>query len=1476
MFELSRRNRLLHFRPTFHSLNLTQASVPLSFDIKSISPDRLLTWSGSFAAEMSAGRPVLLNQHLNLIEQPFVPGLLDQIRVEAARDAVEYGFEQLRLVLCFMRWSNVKLSPPEQYDSPFVLLPVRLTRKKGVRDSYVLQAVTTEAQINPVLRHMFKRLYDIDLPASVDISICGLDALYEDLAGRIAASDYGIQFSKVSRPRIDLIHAAARKRLDRYRHNSRKSTAQPRRLGEIDYDYNRDNFRPLGLALFRTRVRHAPLPLRDLVQQRVTPRSYAVPASDDTNEMTEKTLFALDQQAPTNPYQWEFDLCRVTLGNFRYRKMTLVRDYDELLVKRPDNPAFDAVFSELPRPAGLDVSPSLSLQDRFDIVACDPTQAAAVFHARTGSSYIIQGPPGTGKSQTITNLIADYVMRGKKVLFVCEKRAALDVVYARLRQHGLHTLCSVIHDSQADKKEFIADLKSVYEQFKESSAEAGERPADRRMALHKTIQDHLRPLEEFNAGMLASPATVGIPLWELVDKSIDLADLTTPVNPKIERQLPPYGDWIRQRQAVERLAGVIADMCGNGPLASHSISLLSPAACLRDSPADFIIARLQKLPPLVDDIISGLQGAGVTAETCPSIRDVHAMLIYAESVGPLTGASLLPLLQQQDTLLPRFRELCNGVRESRAKWEAAQLANSQWIKKLPAEEVSVALEQASGFDGRLLAPLRPAWWRLRKVLHSRYNFTAAAVRPGWTGILTALNREYQAQAELARLEGAACREFGLTDSIERIAHQLRMAESCLARLPSQILSFHRALLAGNQMRIVVEALRRLRPSETQLAALSADFIADDEDPTLEELRNKLGLMASGIGELDRWIECLRLLANMPQPLAAAFRRLPLSPPQLEAAMVRRTLAGAFLSDSRVNRFNGAARDRHAVHLQESLDLWRRINAAAVLEKSQMAFQENYRISSAPSAGLTADQKRRKAAYSRGRRELEHEFGKVIRFKSIRDLAAGDSGLVISDLKPVWLMSPLGVSDTLPLRTDQFDVVIFDEASQIPLEEAVPAVFRARQAIVVGDEMQLPPTNFFSIRPDSGEEANLPAESGDVSVDLDFDLASGSLLNHAAENLPSCMLEWHYRSHSEALISFSNRAFYAGRLLTVPDRRVTMTRLTDIPAHSPDCGTENAVPLLGRPISFHLMGNGLYTQRGNTVEADYIAQLLRGLLNLADPPSIGIIAFSEAQQKEIEQALQRLGEQDAEFGRHVDREFDRRINGQFAGLLIKNLENIQGDERDVIILSVCYGPGPDKKMRMNFGPINQSGGAKRLNVAFSRAKCHMAVVSSIRSDAITNEYNDGANCLRSYLKYAEACSAGDTSTMERVLRKLSEIGGAARTADSGPRAVVRQLAAALRRSGFSVDLGVGMSRFRCDLAVRHADKPTYRLGVLVDWHTAGGPQNILDREVIRPQLLRSFGWNVVNILAKDWLTDRSAVLAQLIAILQVPEQASAKP
>jgi len=1460
LFEISRRNRLLNFKQTMQTVNLTHASVPLSFDVANIRPDQILTWDGSFKTNITAGRTISLNKYLNFTEVLYLPSILNRIGAEARRDKAEFGFEQLRLVLCFLRWSNVKEKPPERFTSPLILLPVELVKKKGVRDTYQIRPLTDEAEVNPVIRHQFKQLFGIDLPERIDLGETSLDKFHEFLAARIQASEPGITLAKIDRPRIDLIHDLARRKLDSYRRRARISGRGVRSFMDIDYCYDPANYHPLGLQIFSTMIRCPDTHLREIIQDRPAPRHYVVPGPTESKDGKQRQFYSLREEGSDNAYAWEFDLCSVTLGNFKYRKMTLVRDYDDLLDEPRSNQAFDATFSLVDGPDENDEPAAPEDNDRYHVVACDPTQSAAIALGQSGQSYIIQGPPGTGKSQTITNLIADYVARGKRVLFVCEKRAAIDVVYLRLKQRGLDDLCCLIHDSQTDKKEFVMDLKKTYEGLL-AHPEAGARQwRRRRRRLLSLLATELGPIEKFNDAMQARPAKAGVRLRTLLDRAIALSERLPDLTPLEAERLPQYDLWAQSRGQIERLVDSLRDIQADGVLANHPLSLLNGSIVSVQRPLEQVTTHLESALGALGAIRMAMQATTLASDHWKTLADAGDIIAYAAEIKDLARDGLLALLNPASPTSTQFARLAKKAQQESGRLDRAREGTKNWREKLPPEEVGFARDQARMLAGKWLAFLSPTWWRLRKVLKHAYNFQAHVVAPPWATVLEALDAEYKAAHDVSLAEQAVRDEMHFEGNVTQLVQRVHSLRERQDQRPPAVAALNQALLTSPGAQRIVADLASNQGTVAQLAVTLNALLDGHHGRSLEQLDGDLAGIEGALAELPPFLNCLAELAQLPPELAGAFRTMTLTAAQLEAAIAQRSLAEISREDRWVHRFSGKVRRQQLRRLDAIVQRMEEVNATVVRETVREGFLDDLRIASLPAAQLSPEEKEFKKHYNRGRKELEHEFGKTMRYKSIRDLVAEESGMVVRDLKPVWLMSPLSVSDALPLDENHFDVVIFDEASQITLEEAIPAVFRAKQAIVVGDEMQLPPTNFFSANRKDDDEPLMLEDEGEM---VEYDLDGKSFLSHAARNLSSRMLGWHYRSRSESLISFSNWAFYQGRLLTVPQENLGDESRGEIVANEPADGEQTVAELLARPVSFHRMAKGVYDKRRNRMEADYIAHMVRKLLTDQAGLSIGIVAFSEAQQDEIETALAHLARKDTAFRDILEAEYEREVDGQFVGLLVKNLENIQGDERDIIIMSVCYGYGLDGKMRMNFGPINQSGGEKRLNVAFSRAKHHMALVSSIQYTDIKNDYNDGANCLKNYIRYAAASSIGDNETTERVLRSMSpweQRDSSARTHKAEP--LVSQIANALEQRGYLVDLSVGMSHFRCDVAVRRAGDSVYRLGILADTGAYYGQSDLIERDLMKPKLLRAFGWTIMHVLAKDWHDDREAVLQEI--------------
>ncbi len=1472
LFDISRRNKLLHHRPSMQSVNLTVGSCPIESGKKGIAGEDIFVWNSDFqqvvVAAEQANRLLSLNDYLNFTESVYLPKALDRLITDSRRDEAEYGFAQLRIIACFLHWTDLKAQPIQQYDSPLVLIPVGLRKKKGVRDSYQLEIKSSDAQVNPVVRYLFKQHYGIELPESLDLTKTSLEDFFTFLQQKVSANEAKVSLAKIDEPNVTEIHAKAKSRLEQHLKRSRK-------LPKVSLTDTAED------------PEQSPDPKRKSAESVETRESLDAESLSDVNN----TETVPQDPKPTGPksHCWTFDLCNVVLGNFRYQTMSLVRDYESLLDGKLENPAFEAIFSLSPKELVVHRE-ILPLQERFDVVACDPTQAESIAQSRTGKSYIIQGPPGTGKSQTITNLIADYAAQGKRVLFVCEKRAAIDVVYVRLQQVGLDGLCSLIHDSQTDKKGFVMDLKQVYENVL-AEAENPAKTSAERDALLKDIDKELAPFDSFDALMqkpLFTPKNAEpLTTRNLLRRSMELEGPSPQLSPLDKERLPDYGEWIANAEHLERFSERVDDIeaTTKDVFATHPLRRLSTELVGVSRPLETVTQSLEPARKSLVDATNSFLRCGVPKNSWNTISCATNLIEYAGLVSEWVSSDHLSLLSENSDRSKALDEKTKVLADLDDKLKEAQKENGGWFegKKLSPQETTTALEQAKGFENNFFSWLSPARWRLRRVLSNSYNFAAHRIPPSWTTVLTSLDQENKAAAKLESATKDFAREWNVSGNVQQWATRLSDTRKRLAELPPAITSVHASLLAGktDQSQHTVSNILAAKPVFEAFENNCRKILEVPDSITLEQIDSELTgvvkLLEENPTDLNDVLDCIAELKELPEDLRSAIREIPLTLPELETASAGKTSESILRHDKTVQKFNGDERDKRAARLEKIYDDWQNANAAEIRRRFHARFCENIRFANGTNTDPTDQRSGRgwKSRYNAGRRELEHEFGKTMRYKSIRDLVAGESGDVVRDLKPIWLMSPTSVSDTMPLDVNCFDVVIFDEASQITLEEAVPPVCRATQTIVVGDEMQLPPTNFFARNRDDDAAVDDEEDDDGNGAQVQYDLDSSSFLNHAAKNLASTMLGWHYRSRSESLISFSNAAFYHGRLLTVPDVRVVEPQTADHNSEKPDEKNDN-------PFQFIYLHKGLYEDRRNRDEAEKIAQITKQLLESPEHPTIGIIAFSEAQQGEIDDALERLADADPKFAEFLEAERQREKEGQFVGLLVKNLENIQGDERDVIIISICYGYGPNGKMLMNFGPINKSGGERRLNVAFSRAKMRMIVVSSIKGDAITNDYNAGAACLKNYLKYAEAVSTGQTDAARAILRTVSGRSGGGRNetvAIKDPMPV--RLAKKLEANGYLVDFGIGSSDFRCDLAVRKKGDRKYRLGILIDnaeyyrqTATDGSADGaaartaaLLGREMMRPKLLRAFQWDVAVVFAKDWFESPETVVDGLLRRLE---------
>jgi hypothetical protein len=416
------------------------------------------------------------------------------------------------------------------------------------------------------------------------------------------------------------------------------------------------------------------------------------------------------------------------------------------------------------------------------------------------------------------------------------------------------------------------------------------------------------------------------------------------------------------------------------------------------------------------------------------------------------------------------------------------------------------------------------------------------------------------------------------------------------------------------------------------------------------------------------------------------------------------------------------------------------------------------------------------------------------------------------LTPCMLMSPISVAQYFDANSSKFDLVIFDEASQLPTCEAVAAIARGTNVIVVGDPKQMPPTNFFSSN--NIDDDNIEIE--DMESILDDCLAL---------SMPSHYLLWHYRSKHESLIAFSNAKFYDNKLLTFP----STDDITSMVKHTPVGG-------------FYDKGK----TRQNQAEAKAIVDEI--VMRLSNPTlsgkSIGVVTFSVVQQILIEDLLSEVFK--------VRPDLEKIATESREPLFVKNLENVQGDERDIILFSICYGPDQEGKLSMNFGPLNREGGWRRLNVAVSRARYEMKVFSTLSSDQIdlTRTRSEGVAGLKAFLAYAEK---GKSALPIRSANKSKT--------ESSFESV---LAAQIKKLGYEVHTNIGCSEFKIDIGIINpTNSDEYLLGIMCDGYYYNNAKTPRDREIVQKDVLKILGWDIHRIWSVDWWENPQRSLDQII-------------
>lgn len=1041
---------------------------------------------------------------------------------------------------------------------------------------------------------------------------------------------------------------------------------------------------------------------------------------------------------------------QVTLGAFNFLTLLLIKDfekYTELYCAHPLVRALSGIPQAasnapivVPSPTELDdvVDPGQA----FEILDADSSQQQAIEAAKRGVSFVLQGPPGTGKSQTIANIIAEFLMAGKKVLFVSQKMAALEVVQDRLNRRKLGEYCLEVHSHKMDKRQVIGQLmRSLLYTDPGPTSTSYRASAQELKALREALNAYVRHMHEPRFEIGLSPYLAFGHLATLLDApqvNFPLAEIERISSISLSKMLSTVHELARYSRIISNYK--TDRWTGYSGVASSLQEREALASCLEEAAS--AIGNLRS------------QVRAITAQYgLPAPETIQDCLGYVDVLSTFYPGVFAPDLQ------PSVNNYISGYRSF---WRLFNLKYWQDSAKLRS-----VFRAGTRPDPEVTAPVLKT---VQKIL--------TKPRP-----------------DLSKVA-----DFGSTPP------DVSGLRACISSITSGM-STARALfdssnipgcLAGGLDQAPAELTDWLRDhsQHTQDLAEWAQFNAVRQEAA-----------EAGIG------------AFVSQALDTGLRA-----EHWERAFERRfylLLSDAMLQDRPVLRkFRGTSQSE-AIQRFRSLDL-------QLVESAPHEIRSRLNVSKPSPSWMQAA--------SAETSILRREFNKKRRVMPLRKLFAQIPGL-IQALKPCLMMSPLTVCQLLEPDRYEFDLVVFDEASQIPPEYAMGAFLRAKQVIVAGDRQQLPPTNFFHA---------IEADDLDDDDESETNESFESILNSFDScGLPSLLLNWHYRSKDESLIVYSNHHFYDNRLYTFP---------------SPGMDGE------GTGLKFVFVKDGVYKRglgaRHNLREALAVAELVKEHLANSPELSLGIVAFSVSQRQAISDAIDLMLKENPDLAPLLSMNADEP-------LFIKNLENVQGDERDVIILSVGYAKDETGKMTLNFGPINREGGARRLNVAVTRARYSLKVVTSIEPEDIDPDRaaSQGARLLRNYLEVArDGVKAAFKDEQQQADAEL----------ESPFEASVYQ---ALTERGVQLVPQLGVSQYRVDFAVLDPQKPgRYLLGIECDGAMYHSAATARDRDRLRQQVLEGLGWKIHRIWSRDWIENRGAEIERVLEaiVARKREVRSARP
>lgn len=1061
-------------------------------------------------------------------------------------------------------------------------------------------------------------------------------------------------------------------------------------------------------------------------------------------------------------------------------------------------------------------------QDTYQILDADSSQQQAIAFVKANNNLVIKGPPGTGKSQTIANIIAELLSQGKKVLFVSQKIAALSVVKSRLDSHGLEPYCLELHSDKTNRKQILQNLldSMTTSSIANHTGSSLEILQKKKIELNEYVKAVSTPIGTLNKKpfeAIGKVCATGFDDFECIFDDFDKWDSAT----------------LEYKKSLFTNLKNILSILGNPKLFSWygaHVQNLDADYRLKLEVKELLRNTTEKLEKLNDDIH---QICNITYLKQPSkLDEIDNIIEIAEIISRIPQNTFKKISFADAELSANINKVCECIKQFNIYNN--RIKNNYNLGILN-EDLDYQITLFEHFNQSFINKLSFNYLKSKKYLAKFFinNYKPATIQI-LADLKNAKNLKYWLD-EINKNNSIAEDIFQEMWSKENTSEEdINLSSESIIKLKKIIeeedIFVENVLLKYKENGIDYSKLNSLKNAIIELKYDISDslskiterinfnwnevFNCNLNEVLITEISNKFNKMLEDIDNLTIWSQYLTALEDIKQENLETFYNILLDKHidtnkfdiAFEGQFYRVWLNAFVYQKSNILRnFNSS---QHEKIIEQFRKLDEELINSAKLRLTQV---------------LKDNQINGMREFAKEKLELERESKKQRLRKSLRQIILMVPNL-LQCIKPCLMMSPLTVAQLLEPDIFKFDYVIFDEASQLTTEDCIGAMFRGKRLIVAGDSNQLPPTSFFKTVTAPSEDEEI-SENDEEKEDLD------SILNECSTSgFPKCMLKWHYRSKDEHLIAFSNKHLYK-ELYTFPSSVET----------SDETG-----------IKWHYHENTAKTDANARLEeAQIVAQAVMEHARRFPQYSLGVATFNMKQKDLIEDEIARLRRED----RTCEDFFSSNKEEAF---FVKNLESIQGDERDVIFISMGYFKNQNNVLPMNFGPINQDGGERRLNVLVTRARYKIELFSAIRyvDFDLDKTKSLGVALLKQYLEYAER---GEVALLSNTQTEID---------DHFDSPFEEAVCEGLRKAGLSVKTQVGCSGYRIDMAIRNRKNPgEFILGIECDGASYHSSATARDRDRLRQQVLEKLGWKIYRIWSTDWFKNPQKELDKLLKFIE---------